>query len=107
MADSATYTGQQSGLYNDQLAPIFSGFQFSPPSTLQPVVGMGAGPNTLGSYGGSAPSSGTSSTPGTATAALASPGTSSGAFLGVPSVLWWIVGAFLVGYILLWKVHWR
>lgn len=107
MADSSTFIGQQSGLYNDQLAPIFSGFQFSPPSTLQPVVGMGAGPNTLGSYGGSAPASGSGS-PGTATAATASPGTSgSSGPLGVPSVLWWIVGAFLVGYILLWKVHWR
>lgn len=106
MPDTATYTGQQSGLYNDQLAPIFSGFQLNPPSALQPVVGVGAGPNTLGSYGGSAPATGSGS-PGTATAAAASPATSGGTLLGIPSVLWWIVGAFLVGYILLWKVHWR
>lgn len=100
---SATYTGQQSGLYNDQLAPIFSGFQFNPPSSLQPVVGMGAGPNTL-------PTAGTAAAATQGGAASSSPttggGTASGPF-GIPSVLLWIVAGFLIGYVLLWKVNYR
>lgn len=99
---TATYTGQQSGLYNDQLAPIFSGFQFNPPSSLQPVFGVGAGPNTL-------PTAGTAvaaTQGGSAAAPTTGGGTATGPF-GIPSVLLWIVAGFLIGYVLLWKVSFR
>ena len=108
--DATTFGGQQSGLYNDQLAPVFSGFQLHPPSSLQPVFGQGAGPMTLpaAGIGGSASPASVGSS-GAVTPMATSPATSGTALgpLGIPSVAWWIVGAFAIGYIVLWKIHFR
>lgn len=109
--ESSGSIGPSSAIYDSQLVPIAMASAIMPPAAPYVTPSNGAAVGTLPglSAGGAALNGGgsLSDVGSTATAEQAGAAPSGGKILGLPAVVFYVLGAVAVAYIFIWQVHFK